>query len=195
MPAPRYLANVLGRINMLAAITSSAGAADAEKVVATAEGTGVLDDTIMGAATTGVSKVVKTLATGLLDPSIMPSGIGADTASVVTSENLAAGDLVNIYDVAGTPTARKADATVEGKECVGFVLNSSTSPAAALVHFESKITGLTGMVAGARQYMSTTPGARTAVAPTEVGNVVQAVGIAISDSVLSFEPQEPVTVA
>jgi hypothetical protein len=180
---------------MVAAITSSAGAADAEKIVATAAGTGVLDDTLMGAAETGASVVVKSKSDGTLDLSLMPSGIGPDTASIVTSENLAAGNLVNIYDNAGTVTARKADATAEGKECHGFVLAGTTSPAAALVYFEGKLTGLTGLTPGARQFVATSPGTTTETAPTGAGNVAQCVGIAISTTAISFEAQDPVTVA
>ena len=195
MAAPRFLAWLSGRIKMVPAITSSAGAGDAEKIVATAAGTGILADSIMGAAETGTSVVVKTKSDGTLDPSIMPSGIGADTASVVTSENLSAGNLVNLYDNAGTPTARKADATVEGKECNGFVLAGTTSPAAATVYFEGKITGLTGLTPGARQFVDTTPGLTTQTAPSTAGNVAQCVGTAISATAISFEVQEPVTIA
>jgi hypothetical protein len=195
MAAPRFLRNVSGRIKEVVAITSSAGAGDAEKIVATAAATGILADSIMGAATTGVSVVVKTNGSGLLDSSIMPTGVGADTASIATSENLAAGDLVNLYDAAGTITARKADATAEGKECHGFVLAGTTSPAAATVYFEGKITGLSSLTPGARYYMSASPGAATATAPSTSGNVVQAIGTAIGTTIISFEPQEPITVA
>ncbi|MDQ3273741.1 MAG: hypothetical protein M3Q39_01595 [Actinomycetota bacterium] len=195
MAMPRYLANILGRDKMVPAISTSAGAADAEKIVATAVTTGILDDSLMGAATTGVSKVVKTLGTGLLDASIMPTGIGPDTVILASSENLAAGDLVNIWNNAAVPTARKADGTAEGKECVGFVLAATTSPANATVYLEGKLTGLSGMTPGARQYMSTTAGARTETAPNATGNVIQFVGIAISATIIDFEKAEPITVA
>ena len=49
------------------------------------------------------------------------SGGGADTGTVTTSEALAAGDLVNIWNSSGAK-ARKADATTAGKEAHGFVL-------------------------------------------------------------------------
>jgi len=194
MPAPRFLAFLTNRNKMVATIASSAGAGDAEKVPST-NASGVLAPSLLNAATTGVDKVVMTLASGLLDPSIMPVGVGADTASIITSENLASGDIVNVYDNAGTATARKADATAEGKECTGFVLAATTSPAAALVYFEGRITGLTGKTPGVIQYMSTTPGTNTPTAPSTAGNVVQAIGTAISATVVSFEPQEPITVA
>lgn len=122
----------------------------------------------------------------------MPVGIGADTASVVTSEDLAAGDFVNIWDDSGTPKARKADATATGKEAVGFVLASSTSGNNATVYFEGSNTQLSGMTPGARQYLSTTAGGRTETAPSTASNVVQYLGRAISATVLSFEPSDAV---
>lgn len=194
MPAPRFLANIAGRIKMVATIAASAGAGDADKVPAT-NASGVLDPTLLNAATTGNSKVVMTKSDGTLDTSIMPPGIGADTSSVLASEVLAAGDLVNLWNDAGTTKARKADATAEGKEVCGFVLAGVASGASATVYHEGKVTGLTGMTPGARQYLATTPGARAEAAPSTAGNVVQHVGFAINATTLSFEIGEPVTVA
>jgi hypothetical protein len=196
MAAPKYLKNNAGRKTEVAAITSSAGAADAEKIVATAAGTGILADSIMGAAETGNSVVVKTKSDGTLDSSILPAGIGADTASIVASENLAAGDVVNIWNDGGTPKVRKADATAEGKEAHGFVLAGVASAASATVYFEGKLTGLSGLTPGARHYISAaTPGAITSTAPSATGNVVQFVGTAYSSSAINFEAAEPITVA
>ena len=194
MAAPRFLAWLSGRFKQVAAIATSAGAGDADKIPATGAG-GYLDPSLLNAAETGNSKVVMTKSDGTLDSSIMPSGIGADTATVTTSEDLASGDLVNIYDNAGTATARKADADAEGKECHGFVLAASTSGNNATVYFEGKITGLSGKTPGARQYMSTTAGQLTESCPSTSGNVAQCVGVAVSATVVSFEAQEPVTVA
>lgn len=194
MPVPRFLANIAGRIKMVAAVATSAGAGDADKLPAT-NASGVLDPTLLNAATTGVSKVVMTLGTGLLDPSIMPTGIGADTSSLVASEALAAGNLINIWDDLGVAKARKADAAVEGKEAHGFVLSAVALAATALVYHEGKITGLTGLTPGALHFLSAVAGATTAIAPSTVGNVVQQVGIALNATTLGFEAQQPITVA
>ena len=70
-------------------------------------------------------------AGGKLDISVMPAGIGADTSVVPSSENLAAGDLVSLWNDSGTIKARKADATTSGKQADGFVLTAVTSPANA----------------------------------------------------------------
>ena len=195
MAAPRFLANIAGRIKMIATIVTSAGAADAEKVPSTNED-GVLDPSLLNAATTGADKVVMTLPDGTLDPSIMPIGIGADVKVLVASETLAVNDLVNIWNDAGTPKARKADATAEGKEVHGFVKAGVASAANASVYFEGRISGLAGLTAGARQYLSaSSPGLMTDTAPNTAGNVVQFVGVAVSATEIDFEPADPVTVA
>ena len=199
MAAPRFLANIAGRIKMVATIATSAGAGDADKMPAT-NAAGILDPTIINAVNTSAGagsadKVVLLDSSGKIDTTMMPTGIGADTINIATSENLAAGNLVNIYDNAGTATARKADGTAEGKECHGFVLAGTTSPANATVYLEGQLTGLTGLTPGARQYLTTTAGATSETAPSTAGNVVQCVGVAVSATAIDFEPQEPITVA
>ncbi len=165
----KFLRLISGRIKEEEAIVVSAGAGDADKIPA-------LD------------------GTGRLDNSVMPNGIGADTATIEASENLAAGDLVNVFD-SGGPKARKADATAEGKEAVGFVLEAVSSAANATVHFEGILSGLTGLTPGARQYLGTTSGARTETAPAGSGNVSQFLGRAVSATEISIEIGDPITVA
>lgn len=165
-----FLRLVSGRITEVLGIQTSAGAGDAGKIPA-------LD------------------ATGRLDSSMMPVGIGADTAVREASEALTAGNIVNVYNVTGTAKARKADATAAGKECTGFVLASVNQAANATVYFEGVITGLVGLTPGARYYMSATAGAITDTPPTGTGKIVQCIGTAISDTELSFEPGEPITLA
>ncbi|MDP2786259.1 MAG: hypothetical protein Q8O38_16950 [Sulfurimicrobium sp.] len=169
MAGNKYLKNNAGTPTEEASLQASAGAGDAGKIVA-------LD------------------AAGKIDNSMMPTGIGADTASIVTSENLAAGDLVNVYNVAGTATARKADATTAGKEAHGFVLAAVTSPAAATVYFEGSNTAVTGLTPGV-QFLATTAGGATVTCPAAAGNVAQKVGIATSATNLNFEAQQHIVLA
>lgn len=169
MAGNKYIKNNAGTLTEEASIQASAGAGDAGKIVA-------LD------------------TAGRIDNSMMPTGIGADTASVVASENLAAGDLVNIWNDAGTAKARKADATTSGKEAHGFVLSAVTAPAAATVYFEGANTAVTGLTPG-NQYLATTAGLATASAPSGAGNVAQKVGVATSATSLNFEAQPPVVLA
>lgn len=171
MAAKKYLNLIAGRLTQLAAIVTSAGAGNDGDLVA-------LD------------------ATGKLDASVMPTGVGANTQAAVASETLAANDLINLWNNAGTINARKADATTAGKEAHGFVKAGFSSSASATVYTSgNSITGLSGMTPGARQYMATTAGLRTETAPSGSGNIVQMVGVAASANVLVFEPEEPVTLA
>jgi len=159
-------------------------------------------DTSTGASDSG--KLVETDSNGKIDSSFLPtqdSGI-----SVVTSENLAAGDFVNIYNNAAVATARLADAdssTVSGgiptKECVGYVTAASTSPAANTVYTEGINDALSGLTIGDRYYLDEssggTAGGVTSTAPSG-GDVVQYLGIAVAADSIIFEPANSiVTVA
>jgi len=132
-------------------------------------------------------------AAGRVDNSVMPVGIGADTAAIEASEALAAGDLVSIHDATGS-RVRKADASSAsaGRQADGFVLASVISGGTATVFFEGTITGLTGLTVGARYFLSgSAAGVVTATRPTAVGHCVQYVGKAISATAISFEPDQP----
>lgn len=135
-------------------------------------------------------KIVGLDATGRLDQSMMPPGIGADTAVITASEALAAGDLVSTWNSAGAWRVRKADASSGGKYAEGFVTAAVLSGAAATVYFDGPNTAVTGLTPG-RQYLSTTPGGVTATPPTGTANVQQPVGISTSAGVLNFQAGEP----
>lgn len=167
--ANKYIRNNGGVLSEMEATVTSAGAGDAGKIIA-------LDNT------------------GKLTQSVMPVGIGADTATIEASENLTAGDLVNIYNDSGTAKVRKADATAAGKEAQGFVLASVTSGNNAEVYFEGSNTQMSGLTPG-NQFLSTTAGGATGTAPSGSGNVVQYVGIAISATTMNFESRAPFVLA
>lgn len=164
----KYIALISGEFEEVAAIDTSAGAGSAGEIPA-------LD------------------STGRLNANMMPVGIVPEVVSVVTSENLAAGDLVNIYDATGTPTARKADCS-NGRRAVGFVLAGSTSPAAANVYLEGLVTGLTGLTAGDQMYLDVT-GQASATPPSTGGYISQQIGTALSDTVIAFQPLATITLA
>jgi hypothetical protein len=132
---------------------------------------------------------------GKLDNSVMPVGIGADTKVLPASENLSAGNLVNVFNDSGTVKARKADATAAGKEANGFVLAAANMGENATVYFEGRNNQLVGMTLGAVMYLATTAGAVTDTPPSGSGNVVQRVGRSLSATELTFEPGEPITLA
>lgn len=172
MAATKYLVRVGSYLAEQLGILTSAGSGDSGKLAA-------LD------------------ATGKFDASFMPTGFGTDIKSIVTSENLAAGDLVNTYDVSGTVTARKADASAAsvGKPCHGYVLAGSTSGGNAVVYFGGINNQLSGMVAGPAYVSDTTPGVTSATAPSTSAHFVQVVGEFISATELQFEPQTPILLA
>lgn len=132
-------------------------------------------------------------ASGRLDVSMMPTGIGADTAVIQASEALAAGDLVNVHNSGGA-RVRKADATSAGKEAHGYVLASVLSGANATVYFEGNNAQVTGLTPGIA-YLSTTPGLATSTPPAASGNVVQRVGLATLATNLNFEAPPGVVLA
>lgn len=133
-------------------------------------------------------------ASGRLDPSVMPVGIGADTASITASEALAAGDYVNIWNNSSAFAVRKADATVAGKEAHGFVLSAVSSGAAATVYFEGTNTQVTSQTPGP-VFLQTTAGKGGATVPSSTGNVVQNIGYAASATSVNFQSQLPVVLA
>ena len=220
----KVITNNGGTLTEVASIRTSAGAADNDKLVATTTGgiidptlinakntsagagdagkipqlnaSGVLDDTIVNATVTAAAgKVAKLDGSGKLDVSVMPTGIGADTAVIIASENLAAGDLVNIWNDAGVAKARKADASVAGKEAHGFVLSAVSSAANATVYFEGANTQCTGLTPGVQYLSASTPGKSTNTAPTGAGKVVQRVGFAYSATAMNFQHNNPIVLA
>lgn len=169
MAAKKFLRLIGGVITEVFGVQSSAGAANAGDLVA-------LDDT------------------GRLHDSMMPVGIGADTASLVASEAIAAGDWINVWNDTGTAKMRKADATVAGKEVDGFVLAAVTSGASGTAYFEGTNTQVTGQTPGA-VYLQTTAGTGGATIPSASGNVVQRLGTAVSATAVNFERGAPVVLA
>lgn len=193
----KFIKNNAGTLTEEAALTTSAGAGDADRVPAL-NASGVLDPTIINAVdeSAGAGDAGKTVildSTGRIDDSMMPVGIGADTAIIEASEALAAGDFVNVWNDSGAKV-RKADATTAGKEAHGFVLAAVSSAANATVYFEGTNTQVTGMTPG-NVFLATTAGVATSTAPSASGNVVQRLGFAVSATAINFEAQQPIVLA
>jgi hypothetical protein len=195
MAAHKFLKNNAGTITEESAVSTSAGAGDEGKLVAL-DASGILASSIVnskassaGAGDSG--KLVALDGAGKIDSTMMPTGIGADTASILASEALAAGDMVNIYDSTGAK-CRKADAATAGKEAHGFVLAAVESAASATVYFEGTNTQVTGQTPGPVFLSATTPGLATSTAPSSSGNVVQRVGFATGATAINFQAQTPI---
>lgn len=165
----KFLTFLADKTQLVTAIVSSAGVGDANKIISTG-------------------------SDGLISPTLMPTGIGADTQTVVASEALSAGDWVNVFDNTGTPNVRKADANPE-RAATGFVLSSVSSAANATVYRSGTNTALTGLTTGTYYYLSTTAGLTTATAPTTSGDIIQGLGYAGSSTAIAFQPTTPITVA
>lgn len=216
----KFIKNASGALTEEAALTTSAGAGDADKIPAL-NASGILDDTIVNAsATVAANKIAKLNGSGILAPALvnavnasagagdaakivqldssgridntmMPVGVGADSITLTTSEAIASGDFVNIWNSSGAKV-RKADATVAGKEAHGFVLVGVGAAASATVFFEGTNTGVTGQTPGP-VFLGTTAGLAVAAAPSGSGNIVQRIGFAISATAINFQSQPPIT--
>lgn len=133
-------------------------------------------------------------ANGRLDVGMMPAGIGADTSSVEASENLVAGDFVNIYSASGAK-CRKADAATSGKRAHGFVVEAVASGQMAKVYREGANGQVSGLTPGAEVFLSTVAGVATETAPSASGNIVQPIGVAVSATEVNVEFGAPVEIA
>lgn len=128
---------------------------------------------------------------GRIDPTVLPVGIGADTASLVAAETLQAGDFVYITS---TSEVRKASAAVSGTEASGFVLAPSNIGESAIVYFEGRNEGVTGLTPGSRIYLSDTVAGGWTHTPISdsPGKKHQFLGMAISATSMTFEADDPI---
>ncbi len=167
MALQRFLALVAGKITEFLPLTSSAGAASAGALIATN-------------------------AAGTLDPTFLPTGIGADTQSMVASEALSAGALVNVWNNSGVANARNADGSTTGKQADGFVLAAVASAASATVYLGGINTSVTGQVPGLAFLSDTAVGALSATGASTAGHTYQQVGVVTAAGALQFDPQAPI---
>jgi len=158
MAGNKYLDLTTGLVTEKASNNSSAGAGDA-------------------------NKIVSLNSSGLIDNTMLPS---SSAVTMTASENLAAGDLINIHDSSGAKV-RKADASAESTRAHGFVIGAITSGSPGTVNLGFGInTGVSGLTIGANYFLSETSGAITVTAPTTSGAIVQGVGVAKAAAELLF---------
>lgn len=147
-----------------------------------------VEATVIGGNVSKAGDIVALDASGRLDESVMPVGIGADVASVVAAETLQAGRLVYIN---ASGQAALASAAVSGFAAKGFVRETYNSAQTAMVYFEGRLTGLTGLTPGARYYLSdATPGTVTNTPVSGTGKKHQFIGCAIDATSISFEADD-----
>jgi len=135
---------------------------------------------------TGVSdanKLVETGSDGKLDVSVLPTGVGPDVKLIVASEAIGAGKYVNIWDDAGTPKVRLADAS-NGRDAHGYVKDAVLLAGIATVYFEGENDDLSGLTIGSRQYLDTAGGVTET--PRSTG-LHQFLGIAINATSINVD--------
>lgn len=128
-------------------------------------------------------------ATGQLSPTIIP---GSEDVALEASEALAANDLVNIWDDAGTFKVRKADASSFATRAMGFVTSAYLVGEIAVVKGEGIVSGQVGLNPGDDVFASTTPGEATQTPASGTGEVWQTVGNPVSATQFSFEKGEAI---
>ena len=145
-----------------------------------------VEATVVSAGAGNAGDIVALDSAGLIDSSLLPPSVGQNVDSIASSENLSAGDWVNIYDNTGTINVRKADAD-NAREAHGFVRTAVTSPAAATVYGPGELNDqMSGLTVGADYFLSTTPGGVTTTAPTAASAIVQRLGRAKSATAIRF---------
>lgn len=138
------------------------------------------DQTSAGASSSG--HIPGLNASGKLDISFMPAGVGGDTQTINATESITAGSFVNIYNNAGSLGVRNAVAADNTKPANGFVLSGYTSSQAALVYLQGLNTlvplgSFTAANVGQKVFLSptTSGGCQTAI-PATTGQIAQVLG-------------------
>ena len=131
---------------------------------------------------------------GRLDTTMMPTGIGAETAALEAFGALAAGDFVNVFNDGGVSKVRKADASSGVAPANGFVLEAVDAGNTATVYFGGLNSAVSGVTAG-QHYLSTTPGLSNHVAPGAAGNIVQRIGYAVNSTTINVQFQDAIVLA
>jgi hypothetical protein len=124
-----------------------------------------------------------------------PQGAISDTHPVTASEALEDGDLVNVWDDAGSFRVRRARADLPNHHAHGYVMAAVASGAVATVFFEGTNTHMTGLTPGRRFVSATQPGKTQATPPTGSGHTVQQVGFAVSVTAMNFDSGMPFALA
>lgn len=153
----RFLTLESGRKKLRQAINQSTGAPDADKII-------------------------RTGSDGKIDLSFIPD---VDISVIEASENLSAGDFVNIWDDGGVAKVRLADATND-RRAHGFVNAAVTLGNPATVLREGTNADLSGLTIAARYYLDTVGGV-TNVPKTAMGEIHQYLGTAESATELNIE--------
>ena len=120
-------------------------------------------------------------------PDVPSSGKVTVAAGVEAAEDLAEGDLVDIYDDSGTTKMRKANAAT-ALQADGYVDTAVLTGATDSVYNNGSVSGFVGLTRGGNVYLGASGGILQT--PPATG-MVQAVGVASSDTTISVNVQDP----
>ena len=144
---------------------------------------------------TDASKIPQTGTDGRLDATLMPATVSIQAKTFPASEDLTAGNLVNIWTDPGDSVikVRKASGATS-RLAVGFVAAGYLSGATATVYIEGINTQVSNLVPGL--CWLGTAGAVIQTAPaTGSGGISQIVGAALSATELDFQANDPIYLA
>lgn len=135
--------------------------------------------------------------TGAL-PEPFPSSAGISNIHVqniarlypIFTEDVLAGAMINVYEVAGTLHARLAKAADALKPARGFVTSNILSGNRGELDLIGANYNLSGITPGTLYYLSptSTTGQITSISPATPGNLIQPVGFGISSTAIWFNP-------
>lgn len=168
MSALKFLRYLSGKPAEATALQISTGPSDADKIVATVTG-------------------------GTLHESVMPPSVTIQVKVLPTSEDLAAGKLVNVFDDSGTVKVRLASKS-QSRPADGYVKAGFLTGADATVYLEGINNQLAGLSPGdvwlgdAGDVTQTPPASGS-------GGIAQLVGTAFSATELDFEKEQPIALA
>lgn len=148
-----------------------------------------VEGTVVGGTAAQAGDIAALGDDGRFSPTVMPVGVMADTYSGTAFETLSAASPF-VY-VRPDGQVANASAASGGNPTIGFVLANVATAASALVYFEGRVTGLSGLTVGTRYYLSdTTPGGLTATPVSGTGKLHQYLGRAVSATTLAFEADD-----
>jgi hypothetical protein len=118
--------------------------------------------------------------------SVSPFNIEGALVSCISSEDLDAGDFVNLYTDLGIFKCRKANSTILNQTAGGFTLFQAGLGDEIMIHTSGQInTSVIGLIPGTSYYIDPLhPGKLTAYTPTSTQ--IQSIGIAITDASILF---------
>lgn len=111
-----------------------------------------------------------------------PEGSQVDTSVGIYScdSSVNVNDVVYLSDIA---TVAPAQATSSSYSAIGMVVSKSSATSANVKYF-GEVTGLTGLSAGITYFLSETAGEITTTPPSDIGSIIQNIGIAKSSTIL-----------